>query len=101
MDYFNLGSGYGSLANALGRTDARFLVVSYSSDWLFPTSQSKEIVRALLEQGRHVTFLEFDSPFGHDSFLIDVDSLSEITTPFLARVPRASETWSGGGESIA
>ncbi|MCC7419530.1 MAG: homoserine O-acetyltransferase [Planctomycetaceae bacterium] len=85
MDYFNLADSYGSLANALGRTDAHFLVISYSSDWLFPSSQSREIVRALLERRRHVTFAEFDSPFGHDSFLIDVEGLEKMVVPFLHR----------------
>ena len=92
MDYFNLAESYGSLENALGRTDARFLVVSYSTDWLFPTSQSKELVRALLATRRHVTFLELDSPYGHDSFLIpaDMDRLSSIVTPFLERAHDAA-----------
>jgi homoserine O-acetyltransferase/O-succinyltransferase len=83
MDYFNLADSYGSLQAALGRTDARFLVTSYTTDWLFPTSQSKEIVRALIETGRHVTFVELDSPYGHDSFLIDMESLEALVRPFL------------------
>jgi homoserine O-acetyltransferase/O-succinyltransferase len=83
MDYFHLADTYGSLANALGRTDARFLVVSYTSDWLFPSQQSREIVRALVETGRDVSYLELDSPFGHDAFLIEVDKLAELVGPFL------------------
>jgi homoserine O-acetyltransferase/O-succinyltransferase len=83
MDYFHLPDTYGSLASALGRTDARFLVVSYTSDWLFPSQQSREIVRALVETSRDVTYLELDSPFGHDAFLIEVDKLAELVTPFL------------------
>ncbi|MBW3540305.1 MAG: homoserine O-acetyltransferase [Planctomycetes bacterium] len=85
MDYFNLADSYGSIAAALGRTDARFLVVSYTSDWLFPTSQSKQIVRALVESGRHVSFFDFDSPYGHDSFLIDEElpRLASVVRPFL------------------
>ncbi len=86
MDYFDLADGYGSLQQALGRTDARFLVASYSTDWLFPTSQSREIVSALIETSRHVSFVEFDSPFGHDSFLIDMASLEALVQPFLQSV---------------
>jgi homoserine O-acetyltransferase len=92
MDYFNLAESYGSLEHALGRTEARFLVVSYSTDWLFPTSQSQEIVRALLTTRRHVTFLELDSPYGHDSFLIpaDMDRLASIVGPFVERAQEAA-----------
>lgn len=83
MDYFDLAESYGSLATALGRTDARFLVVSYETDWLFPTDQSRNIVAALVETGRHASFVELDSPHGHDSFLIDFDRLAELVGPFL------------------
>ncbi|HUG94224.1 MAG TPA: homoserine O-acetyltransferase [Planctomycetaceae bacterium] len=91
MDYFNLAESYGSIESALSRTDARFLVVSYTTDWLFPTSQSKELVRALLATRRDVTFLELDSPYGHDSFLIpaDMDRLASIVGPFLERTQDA------------
>jgi len=83
MDYFHLASNYSSLTAALGKTDARFLVVSYTSDWLFPTSQSKELVAALIETGRHVTFVNLDSPFGHDSFLLATDELQALVRPFI------------------
>lgn len=83
MDYFDLADAYGSLPAALGRTDARFLITSYTSDWLFPTSQSRELVSALLETGRDVTFLELESHFGHDAFLIEMDALARLVRPFL------------------
>lgn len=83
MDYFDLASQYGSLTKALGKTDARFLIASYDSDWLFTTTQSKEIVRALIECGKHVSFIELKSPFGHDSFLIEIKQLQKMITPFL------------------
>lgn len=88
MDYFDLAESYGSLTEALSRTQARFLVTSYTTDWLFPTSQSEEVVSALVQSGRHVTFLELDSPFGHDSFLIEVDELEELIEPFLRQTYR-------------
>lgn len=85
MDYFDLVESHGPLSEALGRTDARFLVVSYTTDWLFPTAQSREIVRALLQAGRHVSFAELDSPHGHDAFLIEsqLPMLASLVEPFL------------------
>ncbi len=85
MDYFDLAEGRGSVTEALGQTSARFLVLSYTSDWLFPTVQSRELVRALLKGGKDVTFLELDSPFGHDAFLIDKElpKLASVVRPFL------------------
>ncbi len=85
MDYFDLVESYGPLPVALGRTNARFLVVSYSTDWLFPTEQSRDIVRSLIAAHRRVSFAELDSPFGHDAFLIDsqLPMLARIVRPFL------------------
>ena len=87
MDYFNLAEGYGSVAQALARTSARFLVMSYTTDWLFPTVQSREIVRELLKAGQDVSFLELDSPYGHDAFLIETElpRLAAVVGPFLDR----------------
>lgn len=85
MDYFHLEESYGSIAEALGRTDARFLVISYDTDWLFPTSQSREITAALVEARRDVSYVDLPSPYGHDSFLIEVDQLASIVSPFLER----------------
>jgi homoserine O-acetyltransferase len=85
MDYFDLAEDFESLAAACERATARFLVVSYDTDWLFPTSQSRELTSALLTVGKHVSFLELECSFGHDSFLIDIDPLSELIRPFLQR----------------
>jgi homoserine O-acetyltransferase len=83
MDYFELAPNPGDLSAALSKTDARFLIVSYDTDWLFTTTQSKEIVSALLSQQKHVTFSELSSPYGHDSFLIELDKLGALVEPFL------------------
>ena len=85
MDYFELSDGYGCLSEALERSQTRFLVASYDTDWLFPTSQSRELVSALLKVGKHVSFLELRCPFGHDSFLIDLEPLAALVSPFLDR----------------
>ena len=87
MDYFQLSEKFDSLTEALSKTECRFLIVSYTSDWLFPTTQSREIVRSLIEARKHVTFRELESPYGHDAFLIDreLPKLEQMVVPFLAR----------------
>ncbi len=87
MDYFDVTRHNGSLAAAMKKTKCRFLVVSYTSDWLFPTSQSEEIVQALIEARKHVTFVELPSPYGHDAFLIESElpQLEKLVVPYLAR----------------
>jgi homoserine O-acetyltransferase len=90
MDYFDLAEAYGSLEKALGRTSARFLITAYTSDWLFPTVQSRELVDALVASRRHVSLFELTSPFGHDSFLLEVEPLEELLRPFLAQAQLAA-----------
>jgi homoserine O-acetyltransferase len=83
MDYFDLAAGRNSLAEALGRTDARFLVISFSSDWLYPSYQAREIVSALRARNRDVAYVELQSNYGHDAFLADVAEQSELVRGFL------------------
>jgi homoserine O-acetyltransferase len=87
MDYYDLERDHGPMSVSLAKTDARFLVVSYTTDWLFPTEQSRAIVKALVEARRHVTFTELTSPHGHDAFLIDSElpMLAALVAPFLDR----------------
>jgi len=85
MDYFDLAEGFPSLAESLERSKCRFFIASYDTDWLFPTSQSRELVSALLSIRRHVSFIELRCPFGHDSFLIDLPPLAGLVRPFLDR----------------
>ncbi|MCA9062824.1 MAG: homoserine O-acetyltransferase [Planctomycetaceae bacterium] len=90
MDYFDLSDGYESLVDAVGHAKCRFLVASYDTDWLFPTAQSKELVSALLNARKHVSYVELRCPFGHDSFLIDLNPLNQLITPFLKQSMRKS-----------
>jgi homoserine O-acetyltransferase len=83
MDYYDLANGHRSLLEALEGVQAAFLVVSFTSDWLFPTYQSKEIVRALQANGVPTTFLEIPSQYGHDSFLLPSDALAGAVSGFL------------------
>ncbi len=85
MDYFDLCEGSPTLADALEGTPVRFLVLSFSSDWLFPTYQSREIVDALQAAGAEVSFAEVPSPYGHDAFLLEPEAQHRFIVPFLAR----------------
>ena len=85
MDYFDLSYGLNSLADAFTNVTSKFLVVSYTSDWLYPSWQSKELVRSLLLNGIDTTYVEIESNYGHDAFLLEVERLSELTRDFLSR----------------
>jgi homoserine O-acetyltransferase len=89
MDYFDLSAGYPSLAAAFDRTRARFLVLSYTSDWLYPTYQSLETVSALRGRNIDVAFCELNSTYGHDAFLLETKEQSEMVRGFLDDVFRA------------
>ncbi len=84
MDYFDLANGRGSMAEALGQSSARFLVISFTSDWLYPSYQSLEIVNALRSRNRDVAYCELTSNYGHDAFLVDIGEQTEILRGFLA-----------------
>ena len=72
LDYFDPAADFGGdLSAALARAQANFLVVSFTSDWRFAPSRSREIVRALLDNRRVVSYLEIDAPHGHDAFLME------------------------------
>jgi homoserine O-acetyltransferase len=84
MDYFDLAEEHGGrLANAFKGTTARFCVVSFDSDWLYPTREARAVVHALNAAGAAVSFVELSSPFGHDSFLLDTPELNRVVDGFL------------------
>jgi homoserine O-acetyltransferase len=84
MDYFDLAEEHGGkLADAFTGTDARFCLVSFDSDWLYPTSESRHVVHALNAAGAAVSFVELSAPHGHDSFLLDVPALDRVIGGFL------------------
>ena len=96
MDYFNLSNdcnGQGDLAKVLAKTQANFLIVSFSSDWLFPPYQSVEIVKALQECQREVTYCEIDSDYGHDAFLLEHETLGNIVSNFLLTQQENLSPW--------
>ena len=86
MDYFDIQGKYGSLAEAFSRVAAKFLVISFSSDWLFQSYQSKEIVKALLANDKDVSYCEIESAYGHDAFLLDSEQQTKLISSFLKNV---------------
>jgi len=86
MSYFDLAEERGGrLADAFRGTQARFLVVSFDSDWLYPTELSRTLAHALNAASVPVSFMELSAPFGHDSFLLDVPTLDTVVTGFLGQ----------------
>jgi len=84
MDYFDLAEEHGGkLADAFAGTQARFCLVSFDSDWLYPTPESRHVVHALNAAGAAVSFVELSAPHGHDSFLLDVPALDRVIGGFL------------------
>ncbi len=84
MDYFDLAAEHGDvLANAFKGTKTRFCVVSFTSDWLYPTRESREIVQALNAVAANVSFVEVESDKGHDAFLLDEPELFATVRGFL------------------
>jgi homoserine O-acetyltransferase len=82
-DYFDPAKDYGSLEKSFAGAKSRFFVVSLSSDWLFTPAQSRTIVEALAANRKDVSYCEIDSPYGHDAFLLEVDTLGQFICCFL------------------
>jgi homoserine O-acetyltransferase len=84
MDYFDLGEEHGGrLADAFADAKARFCLISFDTDWLYPTSEMRHIVHALNAVAAPVSFVELRSPHGHDSFLLDVPALDRVVKGFI------------------
>jgi homoserine O-acetyltransferase len=85
MDYFDLVEEHGGvLASAFAGTKVRFCVISFTSDWLFPTAESREVVHALNAVAANVSFVEIETDKGHDAFLLEEPELHATLTGFLA-----------------
>jgi homoserine O-acetyltransferase len=90
MDYFDLAHPYGKLEQAFANVLAKFLVISFSSDWLFPSHQSKEIVSALRRVGAEAIYTEIQTDYGHDAFLLESVQLSSLISNFLSHGRRGA-----------
>jgi len=87
MDYFDLTQPTGSLAAGFAQsTDVKYLVVRFTSDWLYPSYHSKRLVSALTAAGADVTYLDVKSSWGHDAFLLEVDTMTHLLRSFLDRL---------------
>ncbi len=84
MDYFSLGETADALKDTFSGSPVKFLLISFTSDWLYPTVQSKELAYALLQGGSEVSFAEIKSPFGHDSFLLETTKQTDLISSFMA-----------------
>ncbi|KUG28735.1 homoserine o-acetyltransferase [hydrocarbon metagenome] len=91
-DYFNLENshGNGSAVSAFAKATCAYLVVSFTSDWLYPTYQSKAMVQAMKKNGLDVSFVEIKADWGHDAFLLQNPRLSAIIEGFLDRMRQAA-----------
>lgn len=87
LDYFDPARDYeGNLSSALSRAQAKFLVVSFTTDWRFSPLRSREIVKALLDNRRDVSYAEIDAPHGHDAFLLDDPRYHGVVRAYYANI---------------
>jgi homoserine O-acetyltransferase len=99
MDYFDLAADYGGvLANAFAGSNTRFCIVSFTSDWLFPTEDNRQVVHALNATGANVSFVEIESDKGHDSFLLEEPELFAAVGGFIRAAARARGIAEDAGE---
>lgn len=87
LDYFDLAGQYGSLEDAFQAVRSEVLVVGFTSDWLFPPDQNREIVLALLRVGKKASYAELSIDLGHDSFLLESPELYDLVRAFLKEAP--------------
>lgn len=92
LDYFDPALAFGGdLTRALARATAKFLVVSFTTDWRFSPLRSREIVKALLDNKRDVSYAEIDAPHGHDAFLLDDPRYHNVVRAYFERVAKENE----------
>jgi len=99
MDYFDLAKDYGSLAKAFAKVKSRFLVISFTSDWLFTPAQSEAMVDALIANRKDVSYCNIASPYGHDAFLLEPETLGAFISGFLQATHRPGISFGMGPKS--
>ena len=92
LDQFDLDHAYGSLEQAFAPVLAESLIVGFTSDWLFPPEQNRQIAQALLRAGKRTSYAELSTDLGHDSFLLESEELYALIRGFLERTPPATTT---------
>ena len=84
IDYFDVSEkAEGNLSKALENVTMPFMMVSFTSDWLFPPSQSQDVVKAMLQNGTNITYCNIESSYGHDAFLLEVETLGDLLENFI------------------
>ncbi len=92
LDYFDPAKKFdGNLSAALAEATAKFLLVSFTTDWRFSPARSREIVRALLDNGRDVSYCEIDAPHGHDAFLLEDSRYLNAVRSYFESILRSME----------
>jgi homoserine O-acetyltransferase len=87
LDYFDPAKAFdGDLTKALGNTSAKYLITSFTTDWRFAPARSREIVKALLDNKRTVSYAEIDAPHGHDAFLLDDARYHNLMRAYYERI---------------
>ena len=87
MDYFDLAQGR-KLSEVFKDVNSDFLAISFTSDWLYPSSQSQEMVRALKANDADVSYVEIQSDYGHDAFLVEFEDQSRVISNYLVKVQK-------------
>jgi homoserine O-acetyltransferase/O-succinyltransferase len=95
LDYFDPAAATGgNLAKALAPATCKFLVIAFTTDWRFPAARSREIVKALVENKRDVSYAEIEAPHGHDAFLLDDEQYHAIVASYFDRASRDLKDYS-------
>jgi len=88
MDYFDLTGGEKKLSEVFRGVTADLLIISFTSDWLYPSHQSRAMVRALKANDVEVSYVELSSDYGHDAFLVEINEQARAVSNYLAKVHR-------------
>lgn len=96
LDYFDLANGHGSLTEAFRGSSALFLLMAFSSDWLYPPHQLKEVAQAIRRSGSDATYCVINSDYGHDAFLLEHQAQDPLIRSFLERVSEEIEVKDAG-----
>jgi homoserine O-acetyltransferase len=87
LDYFDPALAHGGdLGRAFAAATAKFLIISFTTDWRFPPSRSRELVKALVDNRRDVSYAEINAPHGHDAFLLDDPRYHAVLRAYFANI---------------
>lgn len=87
MDYYDASTpGNGNLASACAGIKTNMLLISFSSDWLYPPEDTREVARAMLANNKPVSYINIPSDYGHDAFLLETDEITPLVDSFLRQV---------------